>query len=154
MSLHVSRGHPRTLRRASVPDPTPLSGLNGTPPSDAEPRQACSPGRRDTCPYTARCLNAVGAGNLCRIALYATADHPQALGIRLVNSVHGPLTVAALITQGATVAPLAISDDLSSELGGGPPHAANALALAMVACVALVMAGYALLQRRAGRWLA
>jgi putative spermidine/putrescine transport system permease protein len=64
------------------------------------------------------------------------------------------LTVAALITQGATVAPLAISDDLSSELGGGPPHAANALALAMVACVALVMAGYALLQRRAGRWLA
>lgn len=47
MSLHVSRGHPRTLRRASVPDPPPLSALNGTPPSDAEPRQACSPGHRE-----------------------------------------------------------------------------------------------------------
>jgi putative spermidine/putrescine transport system permease protein len=82
---------------------------------------------------------------------------PAFLGATLLlfaNAFSAYATVAALITQGTTVVPLAISNDLSSEVGGGPPHAANALALAMVVCVALVMAGYALLQRRAARWLA
>lgn len=61
-------------------------------------------------------------------------------------------TVAALITQGGTVVPLQISNALSSEVGGGPPHAANALALAMVVTVAIVMTVYGLLQRKVSRW--
>jgi putative spermidine/putrescine transport system permease protein len=49
--------------------------------------------------------------------------------------------------------PQQISIALSSEVGLSNVNVADLLALGMVIMVAIVMTGYALLQRRAARWL-
>ncbi len=49
--------------------------------------------------------------------------------------------------------PQQISTALSSEVGLSNVNVADLLALGMVIMVAIVMTGYALLQRRAARWL-
>jgi putative spermidine/putrescine transport system permease protein len=49
--------------------------------------------------------------------------------------------------------PQEISTSLSSEVGLASVNAADLLAFGMIVMVAVVMTGYALLQRRAARWL-
>jgi putative spermidine/putrescine transport system permease protein len=49
--------------------------------------------------------------------------------------------------------PQQISTVLNSEVGLANINEADALALGMILMVAIVMTGYALLQRRAARWL-
>ncbi|OII12594.1 ABC transporter permease [Curtobacterium sp. MCBA15_008] len=60
-------------------------------------------------------------------------------------------TAAALISQGGIV-PLTIRTQLTSETIIGLQNVAGVLAFGMVVVMAVVMAGYSLLQRRAARW--
>ena len=62
-------------------------------------------------------------------------------------------TIAAWENQIAYIVPQQISTALSSEVGLSNVNVADLLALGMVIMVAIVMTGYALLQRRAARWL-
>ena len=62
-------------------------------------------------------------------------------------------TARALVNQGSPLMSLKIGDSMGNELGLQQGNLAAALALEMVVIVAIVMAGYALLQRRASRWL-
>lgn len=81
---------------------------------------------------------------------------PAFLGATLLlfaNAFSAYATAAALITQGGVIVPLQISNALSSEVGLGRENFANALALAMILVVAVVMTLYTLLQRRTARWL-
>ena len=81
---------------------------------------------------------------------------PAFLGSLLLlfaNAFSAYATVAALINQGGTVLPLQIGNALSSEVGLASANYAKALALLMIVVVAVVMALYALLQRRTARWL-
>ena len=55
--------------------------------------------------------------------------------------------------QIAYIVPQQISTALSSEVGLSNVNVADLLALGMVIMVAIIMTGYALLQRRAARWL-
>jgi len=81
---------------------------------------------------------------------------PAFLGATLLlfaNAFSAYATAAALISQGNPIVPIAISNFLTSETGRNNPGLAQALALGMVVIVAIVMALYALLQRRTSRWL-
>jgi len=81
---------------------------------------------------------------------------PAFLGATLLlfaNAFSVYATAAALISQGNPIVPIAISNFLTSETGRNNPGLAQALALGMVVIVAIVMALYALLQRRTSRWL-
>lgn len=81
---------------------------------------------------------------------------PAFLGSLLLlfaNAFSAYATVAALINQGGTVLPLQIGNAISSEVGSASANYAKALALLMILVVAVVMTSYALLQRRAARWL-
>jgi len=81
---------------------------------------------------------------------------PAFLGATLLlfaNAFSAYATAAALISQGNPIVPIAISNFLTSETGRSNPGLAQALALGMVVIVAIVMALYALLQRRTSRWL-
>ncbi len=62
-------------------------------------------------------------------------------------------TIQAWENQVAYVVPQQISTALSSEVGLSNVNEADLLALGMVIMMAIVMTGYALLQRRAARWL-
>jgi putative spermidine/putrescine transport system permease protein len=62
-------------------------------------------------------------------------------------------TIQAWENQVAYVVPQQISTALSSEVGLSNVNVADLLALGMVIMMAIVMTGYALLQRRAARWL-
>jgi putative spermidine/putrescine transport system permease protein len=62
-------------------------------------------------------------------------------------------TIQAWENQVAYVVPQQISTALSSEVGLSNVNVADLLALGMVIMVAIVMTAYALLQRRAARWL-
>ena len=62
-------------------------------------------------------------------------------------------TIQAWENQVAYVVPQQISTALSSEVGLSNVNVADLLALGMVITMAIVMTGYALLQRRAARWL-
>ena len=62
-------------------------------------------------------------------------------------------TIIAWENQIAYIVPQQISTALSSEVGLSNVNVADLLALGMVIMVAIVMTGYALLQRRAARWL-
>ena len=62
-------------------------------------------------------------------------------------------TIQAWENQIPYVVPQQISTALSSEVGLSNVNEADLLALGMVIMVAIVMTGYALLQRRAARWL-
>ncbi|MDH2442835.1 ABC transporter permease subunit [Amnibacterium sp. CER49] len=67
------------------------------------------------------------------------------------NAFSSYATAAALIDQGGIV-PLAIKQQLTSETIVGVANTAGVLALGMVAIMAVLMTGYAALERRTRRW--
>jgi putative spermidine/putrescine transport system permease protein len=69
------------------------------------------------------------------------------------NALSAFATIEAWENQIAYTVPQAISTSLSSEVGLANVNAGAVLAFGMIVMVAVVMTGYALLQRRAGRWL-
>ena len=81
---------------------------------------------------------------------------PSFLGAVLLlfaNAFSAYATAAALVSQGSPIVPLLIREALTSEVILGQANVGKALALGMVIVVALVMTLYALVQRRASRWL-
>jgi putative spermidine/putrescine transport system permease protein len=81
---------------------------------------------------------------------------PAFLGATLLlfaNALSAFATIEAWENQIAYVVPQQIQTALSSEVGLSNVNVADLLALGMVIMVAVVMTGYALLQRRAARWL-
>ncbi len=81
---------------------------------------------------------------------------PAFLGAVLLlfaNALSAFATIQAWENQIAYIVPQQISTALNSEVGLSNINEADVLALGMVIMVAIVMTGYALLQRRAGRWL-
>jgi len=69
------------------------------------------------------------------------------------NAFSAYATAAALVSQGAPIVPLQIREALTSEVVLGQENVGKALALGMIVVVVAVMGLYALVQRRAGRWL-
>ena len=81
---------------------------------------------------------------------------PAFLGATLLlfaNALSAFATIIAWENQIAYTVPQQISTALSSEVGLSNVNVADLLALGMLILVAVVMTGYALLLRRAGRWL-
>jgi putative spermidine/putrescine transport system permease protein len=81
---------------------------------------------------------------------------PAFLGATLLlfaNALSAFATIQAWENQIPYVVPQQISTAMSSEVGLSNVNEADLLALGMVIMVAIVMTGYALLLRRAGRWL-
>jgi len=81
---------------------------------------------------------------------------PSFLGAVLLlfaNAFSAYATAAALVSQGSPIVPLKIAEAMSGEVVLGQANVGKALALGMIVVVAVVMALYALLQRRASRWL-
>ena len=81
---------------------------------------------------------------------------PSFLGAVLLlfaNAFSAYATAAALVSQGAPIVPLQIREALTSEVILGQENIGKALALGMIVVVVAVMGLYALVQRRAGRWL-
>ena len=81
---------------------------------------------------------------------------PAFLGATLLlfaNGLSAFATIEAWENQIAYIVPQQISTALNSEVGLANVNVADVLALGMVIMVAIVMTGYALLQRRAARWL-
>jgi putative spermidine/putrescine transport system permease protein len=68
-----------------------------------------------------------------------------------VNSFSAYATAASLLSQGDPIVPLLIRTQLESEVGANL-NRGKALAFAMVLIVIIVMALYALVQRRAAKW--
>ena len=62
-------------------------------------------------------------------------------------------TAAVLVSQGSPITPLFIRSALTSEVLLGQENLGFALALQMIVVVSIVMTGYALLLRRAARWM-
>lgn len=81
---------------------------------------------------------------------------PSFLGALLLlftNAFSAYATAAALISQGASIVTLQIAGNLTSEVVQGQENVGKALALGMIVVVTLVMLVYALIQRRASRWV-
>lgn len=81
---------------------------------------------------------------------------PSFLGAVLLlfaNAFSAYATAAALVSQGSPIVPLQIREALTSEVILGQANVGKALAVGMVIVVAIVMTLYALVQRRASRWL-
>jgi putative spermidine/putrescine transport system permease protein len=81
---------------------------------------------------------------------------PAFLGSLLLlfaNAFSAYATAAALVSQGCVIATLAIACNLQSEVVLGQENVGKALALGMVVIISLVMMAYALIQRRATRWV-
>jgi putative spermidine/putrescine transport system permease protein len=81
---------------------------------------------------------------------------PAFLGSLLLlfaNAFSAYATAAALVSQGAPIVPLQIRALQTSEVILGQQNVGKALGLLMVVVVTVVMALYALLQRRTSRWL-
>ncbi len=81
---------------------------------------------------------------------------PAFLGATLLlfaNGLSAFATIWAWENQVAYIVPQQISIALSSEVGLANANESSVLALGMVIMVIIVMTGYALLQRRAARWL-
>jgi putative spermidine/putrescine transport system permease protein len=81
---------------------------------------------------------------------------PSFLGATLLlfaNAFSAYATAAALVSQGAPIVPLQIAGALGSEVLVGQANLGKSLALGMIVIVVVVMSLYALLQRRASRWL-
>ena len=76
-----------------------------------------------------------------------------ALLLLFTNAFSAYATAAALISQGAPLATLQIGAAMSSEVVLGQENVGKALALGMILLVSLVMVVYALIQRRASRWV-
>ena len=80
---------------------------------------------------------------------------PSFIGATLLlfaNAFSAYATAAALISQGSPIVPLQIRGALSSETTLSNQALGSTLALGMVVVVAIVMTGYALLQRRVAKW--
>lgn len=69
------------------------------------------------------------------------------------NAFSAYATAAALVSQGSPLLPLQIGGTFSSEVVLGRENVGNAMALLMMVVVAVIMTGYALLDRRASKWL-
>ena len=81
---------------------------------------------------------------------------PAFLGSMLLlfaNAFSAYATAAALVSQGSPIVPLQIRNLQTSEVILGQQNLGRALGLGMVVVVGVVMALYALLQRRTTRWL-
>lgn len=81
---------------------------------------------------------------------------PSFLGALLLlfaNAFSAYATAAALVSQGSPIVPLRIRGALTSEVVLGQANVGKALALGMIIVVAIVMVLYALVQRRASRWV-
>ncbi|GAA1214712.1 ABC transporter permease subunit [Kitasatospora nipponensis] len=81
---------------------------------------------------------------------------PSFLGAALLlfaNAFSAYATAAALVSQGSPIVPLEIRGFLTSEVMLGQQNVGKALGLGMIVVVGVVMGLYALLQRRAARWL-
>ena len=81
---------------------------------------------------------------------------PAFLGSALLlfaNAFSAYATAAALVSQGSPIVPLQIRALQTSEVVLGQQNVGRALGLGMVVVVTVVMALYALLQRRTSRWL-
>jgi putative spermidine/putrescine transport system permease protein len=81
---------------------------------------------------------------------------PSFLGAVLLlfaNAFSAYATAAALVSQGSPIVPLQIAEAMSGEVIRGQANLGKALALGMIIVVVVVMTLYALLQRRASRWL-
>ena len=81
---------------------------------------------------------------------------PAFLGATLLlfaNALSAFATIVAWENQISYIVPQQISVAITNETGLASGNQADALALGMVVLVAIVMTGYALLQRRAARWL-
>jgi putative spermidine/putrescine transport system permease protein len=76
-----------------------------------------------------------------------------ALLLLFANALSAFATIQAWEDQISYTVPQQISTSMSSEVGLANINYADSLALGMVVLVAIVMTGYALLQRRAARWL-
>jgi putative spermidine/putrescine transport system permease protein len=69
------------------------------------------------------------------------------------NALSAYATIVAWENQISYVVPQQISSSLISEVGLANANQADVLALGMIIMVVIIMTGYALLQRRAARWL-
>jgi putative spermidine/putrescine transport system permease protein len=81
---------------------------------------------------------------------------PAFLGATLLlfaNALSAYATIVAWENQIAYIVPQQIGTALSSEVGLSSANQASVLALGMIVLVAIIMTGYALLQRRTTRWL-
>jgi len=81
---------------------------------------------------------------------------PSFLGALLLlftNAFSAYATAASLVSQGAPIIPLQIRTAMSSEVILGQANVGKALALGMVVIVSIVMAIYAVIQRRTSKWL-
>jgi putative spermidine/putrescine transport system permease protein len=81
---------------------------------------------------------------------------PSFLGALLLlftNAFSAYATAAALISQGAPLITLQIANQFQSEVVLGQENVGKAIALGMIIVVSVVMAAYALIQRRASRWV-
>lgn len=76
-----------------------------------------------------------------------------ALLLLFTNAFSAYATAAALVSQGSPLVPLQIAGTFSSEVLLGQENVGKAMALAMVVVVAVVMAIYAVLDRRSSTWL-
>ena len=76
-----------------------------------------------------------------------------ALLLLFTNAFSAYATAAALISQGASIVTLQIAGSLQSEVVIGQENVGKALALGMILVVSVVMLLYALIQRRASRWV-
>jgi putative spermidine/putrescine transport system permease protein len=81
---------------------------------------------------------------------------PSFLGALLLlftNAFSAYATAAALISQGSPIITLQVANQMRSEVVLGQENVGKALALGMIVVVSIVMALYALIQRRASRWV-
>ena len=81
---------------------------------------------------------------------------PAFLGSLLLlfaNAFAAYATAAILVSQGQPITPLLIRQAITSEVILGGANVGKALALQMIVVVTIVMIGYSLLLRRAGRWM-
>jgi putative spermidine/putrescine transport system permease protein len=81
---------------------------------------------------------------------------PSFLGALLLlftNAFSAYATAAAIVSQGCTLVTLQIACQMQSEIVLGQENVGKALALGMIVIVSAVMAIYALIQRRASRWV-
>ncbi|REF30009.1 putative spermidine/putrescine transport system permease protein [Calidifontibacter indicus] len=81
---------------------------------------------------------------------------PSFVGATLLlftNAFSAYATVAALITQASPLVPQQVASTMSSDVIVGQENVGKAMAMAMVVVVAIVMAIYAWIDKRASRWL-
>jgi putative spermidine/putrescine transport system permease protein len=81
---------------------------------------------------------------------------PSFLGALLLlftNAFSAYATAAALVSQGSPIITLQIASQFQSEVVLGQENVGKAIALGMIIVVSVVMTLYALIQRRASRWV-